>query len=536
MVKDDHGHSVRVFPVRGPAFRLAALAVAVICLATATGFLMAPWMQPAEQQAGQSAAAAPEAPSGPGALLFRGWPKPDVALVLSGQEHGYLQPCGCSEPQKGGLARRFNLIRSLKERGWPVVAGDLGDVAQRSGPQALLKYVVSMKALNLMGYTAVGVGENEMAMPLFQALGEYALNNPSPRVVAANLIDKENKFPQMVASWEVRGGGDGVPAVGFVGVVAPSVAQTAQQDPDVRFDAPEKALPGVLQQMAGRKPDLLVLLFQGTVEEARACARQVPNFHVLLCLSKDEEPSARTERVGNTMIVSVGHKGRYVGVVGANRTGNPTQPFELRYELVALDPEYETAKGKDADNPIHALLQGYAEEVKNGNYLAKYIRNGKHEVQVAYPEATYVGSEKCKKCHEHAYEVWKNSPHPHAYETLCTKATRPNLRQYDGECVVCHVTGFGFSSGFQSEKETPKLVGVGCESCHGPSGLHAKDPNNPAFRAAINPWKANAKDPKDVVTRIDASCQKCHDADNDVHFKFEDYWEKKKIAHYTPKE
>jgi hypothetical protein len=529
MVKDDHGHGMR-----GPAFRLAALAVAVICVATATGFLMVPWMQQTEP-AGDTAAA-PTAASGPGALLYRGWPKPDVALVLSGQEHGYLQPCGCSEPQKGGLARRFNLIRSLKDRGWPVVAGDLGDVAQRSGPQALLKYVVSMKALNLMGYTAVGVGENEMAMPLFQALGEYALNNPTPRVVAANLVDKENKFPQMVASWEVRGGTGGEPTVGFVGVVAPSVAQTAQQDPDVRFDAPEKALPGVLQQLAARKPDLLVLLFQGTVEEARACVQKVPQFHVVLCLCKDEEPSARTERFGNTMILAVGHKGRYVGVVGANRTGNPEQPFDLRYELVALDPEYETPKGKDAENPIHALLQHYAEEVKNGNYLAKYIRNGKHEVQVAFPEATYVGSEKCKKCHEHAYEVWHSSPHPHAYETLSTKPVRPSLRQYDGECVVCHVTGFGFSTGFASEKDTPKLEGVGCESCHGPSGLHAKDPEKKEYRAAINPWKANAKDAKDVITRIDASCQKCHDADNDVHFKFEDYWEKKKIAHYTPKD
>ena len=31
-----------------------------------------------------------------------------VALLLSGESHGYLQPCGCSEPQKGGLARRYN--------------------------------------------------------------------------------------------------------------------------------------------------------------------------------------------------------------------------------------------------------------------------------------------------------------------------------------------------------------------------------------------------------------------------------------------
>src|SRR5262245_30249499 len=37
--------------------------------------------------------------------LFEGWPKPAVALVLTGQQLGYIEPCGCSglENQKGGL-------------------------------------------------------------------------------------------------------------------------------------------------------------------------------------------------------------------------------------------------------------------------------------------------------------------------------------------------------------------------------------------------------------------------------------------------
>src|SRR5437764_939868 len=47
--------------------------------------------------------------------LFVGWAKPDVALLLSGESLGYLQPCGCSEPQKGGLARRYAFLQSLKK-------------------------------------------------------------------------------------------------------------------------------------------------------------------------------------------------------------------------------------------------------------------------------------------------------------------------------------------------------------------------------------------------------------------------------------
>src|SRR5262249_3695499 len=122
--------------------------------------------------------------------LFKGWAKPDLALMLSGEQHGYYQPCGCSRPQKGGLVRRYNFLQSLKARDWPVVSVDLGDVAQSSGfqAQALLKYKTSMQALDLMKYVAVGVGPNEIAMPLTTALGEYSLNNPAPSVLAANLF------------------------------------------------------------------------------------------------------------------------------------------------------------------------------------------------------------------------------------------------------------------------------------------------------------------------------------------------------------
>ena len=37
---------------------------------------------------------------------FRKWAKPQVALIVSGQMHGYIDPCGCSSPQNGGLTRK----------------------------------------------------------------------------------------------------------------------------------------------------------------------------------------------------------------------------------------------------------------------------------------------------------------------------------------------------------------------------------------------------------------------------------------------
>src|SRR5262249_2828385 len=159
-----------------------------------------------------------------------------------------------------------------------------------------------------------------------------------------------------------------------------------------------------------------------------------PEFQAVLCTTRESEPPAKPERIGDTMVVSVGHKGRYVGLVGIYRTGKPDKPFDLYYELTTLGEEYETPKGQEKNNPIMALMEDYAKEVKNSNFLAKYPER-KHVVQVAFPKAEYVGSHKCKECHKEAYKAWMATPHHHAYEEL-EKATRPSLRQYDGECVL----------------------------------------------------------------------------------------------------
>src|SRR5438132_9526851 len=257
MVKDDQSRQVAK---THPSLLMAILVLAVVL--SASGFIAARWLvQPAQERIARAEPADPSAGQ-PSSDLFRNWPKPDVAVVLSGQQYGYLQPCGCSEPQKGGLARRFNLIQTLRKRGWQVVAGDLGDLAQISGPQTLLKYKYSMQAHQMLNYAGVVIGANEMALPLFTALGEYALNEPSPRVLGANLKDKDNKFPQMVGSSIVSAGQESAPKVGFVGIVGPSVAKLSQ-DPDARFDAEEKVLPGALQELQKQSAELRVLLYQG---------------------------------------------------------------------------------------------------------------------------------------------------------------------------------------------------------------------------------------------------------------------------------
>jgi hypothetical protein len=521
--------------MRGRAFLWAAGTLACFSF-SAMGFLMLRGAQAPESVSDSQEQKAAPTPVGP--RLFHTWPtdrQPDVVLLFSGEVHGYLQPCGCSEPQYGGLERRFNFMRDLtRERGWPIVSVDLGDVAQRASPQALLKYRYTLEAMKRMRYTAVGVGQNEMALPLLDALGEFALNNPSPRVIAANLADKKDSFAGAVESYEIAGS-PGIPRVGVVAAVGPSVARGVN-DPMVKFNDVKKTLTELLPQVQKKQCDILVLLYQGSVEQAKQCAQAFPEFHVIQCLTREEEPPAQPERVGNTMIVEVGHKGRHIGLVGAYRGAQAGAPFELHYQLVQLGPEYKTPQGKEAENPILALLENYGKEVRNRNYLAHYPKAA-HPIQQQFKDAKYVGSEKCKKCHEESYKVWKASPHSRAYATL-QDAKRPSLRQYDGECVVCHVTGFEYVSGFTSEKQTPHLIDNGCENCHGPGSLHVKNNYDEKLNALMNPYKTqpneSAEQKRTRLNHLDASCQKCHDIDNDVHWKL-DKWIEGHIVHKEPK-
>src|SRR5262245_37326036 len=88
-----------------------------------TSLLTACWRRgpedgPPEASGGGSA---PPASDPPAPRLFRDWPtdrKPDIALILSGQQHSYLKFCGCSSPQLGGFERRYNFMAQLRGRGW----------------------------------------------------------------------------------------------------------------------------------------------------------------------------------------------------------------------------------------------------------------------------------------------------------------------------------------------------------------------------------------------------------------------------------
>lgn len=576
-------------PRAGWAVRAVAGLFVAVCLIVATGFIWSTYGRdggvpsPGAAEPNDQPKVQPTAGVTP---LFGAWPKeqkPEQVLVLSGQTYGYLSPCGCSRPQKGGLERRYNLMQSLRGKGWHVVGLDLGDAAAPKGvhKQNLLKYRTTMKALAEMGYAGVGLGEYDFAGQLFELLAEYTLNNPGkpPVVLAGNLIgaqrDGEGKVVKVFTREEYFPGGEksrpmveavevvatpGQPAIGVVGVVGPEVlAKVEKIDGQFAFLENAEFLPKALAALDAHpaKPELRVLLYGGKLDKAKALAGRFPQFQVILCQSDDAEPPQfpTTVNGGKTLIVQVGHKGQYVGVLGVFKGDGG---YDLKYQMVPLGEEYLTPDDPLAvkNHKVLQLLEEYALEVKNQNYLAKFReRPLQHPSQVQFPDAklSYVGSEACKACHPHESKQYETTKHSHAYDALVKYAKRPSNRQFDGECVVCHTVGFEYVGGYENAEKTPHLKHVGCENCHGPGSGHVARPDDKQFLAMMSPWKTKPDDklpglevmkrmaattPIDrgtvklegnqtqVVNAVSSLCMKCHDTENDPKFDFYEYMPK----------
>lgn len=466
--------------------------------------------------------------------------KPAAFLVLSGQMYGYMQPCGCSRPQIGGLERRYELVRELCARGVPVSAADLGDLAPHAqGDQARNKYEFSVRMLSKMPYGALGIGMTELNASLEETLGR-AQNYQPPFVLLANLEDKEGRFPQMFQAWTVHEAQflDGKKAagqpvrIGYIGLAGTALIDHAKKtDPALQFTPPGPALKKALAEVREQNPDLIVLLFQGTEEEAAKLANDFPEVQVIVSRADADIAPSLPKMVGpgqKAMLVNLGHKGKSVGIVCLTRSEGGAG-LALKYQLADLVEPYELPD--DKTNPARELMREYVKAVYQNKYLTKVpLTDHPLRAQPGMAEAKFVGSAACKGCHPKAFEVWSGSRHSHAYESL-EKLGRPFAelklpgrepikigRQYDPDCASCHVTGFGYNDGWTDEMRTPHLKGNHCENCHGPASLHVAHPGQAKY------WEPLRM--KVVLRHTEMKCRKCHDADNDPHFDIEKYWPK----------
>jgi hypothetical protein len=484
--------------------------VSLLC-ACLIAILGATFVLPLDSQSDESAPARAE---------FAGWPKPDVVLMITGQQHGYIEPCGCTglDNQKGGLARRDALLQQLTaERGWNVVPLDAGNQVRRIGRQAEQKYQSTINALRIMGYRAIGLGPDDLRLSVGELV--YPIVAVTDDQGQSDLFVSANANPLgFVRPFRiVESGGM---KIGVTTVVGAAELKRVTQD-EITTEAPEEGLRKAVMGIQAAGVDFCVVMALTDQDEAAAMAKQVPGIDLIVAADGVGEPKFQVTPVPgtSTQMIQTGAKGMYVGVVGLYRGQAP----RMRYQRVPLDGRFTDSRR------ILENMKEYQSVLKELGLANLGLKPVKHVA------GKFAGSESCGDCHTQAYEKWLETPHAHATTSIAEPTERSEIpRHYDPECLSCHVTGwnpqayFPYETGYLDLEQSAHLHGNGCENCHGPGLAHVQAESGDGDFTDVQKLKLREQ-MRLPLEKAEAKCLECHDLDNspDFHHEgaFEKYWE-----------
>ncbi|MCL2005857.1 MAG: hypothetical protein FWG73_06795 [Planctomycetaceae bacterium] len=456
-------------------------------------------------------------PRTPHPALFDDWEQPKLLLFFTGFLDGYIEPCGCAGPDqmKGGLSRRHSCLQQLQQKGWDILPIDAGNLNKGFGLQEELKFnFVIDEAYRLMQYQAAGIGNRELLFPT-DTLFLYTVDVPGnpKRYTSANVSLLEFS-PEIVAPYRIleKAG----LKIGIMSVLGDSLLRNISNDEIVSANAVAK-IQEVLPKLESERCDRKVLIIHASAHETTQLLNQFAGqFDFILPSNTPAEPPLQPRTVGNAMLIEVGEKGRYAIAVGL--FDDAERP--IRYERVPLDARFENSPA------ILELMKMYQDQLRESGLSGLGIRpipNARLQTQ-----GNYAGAQSCADCHETAHRVWRSTGHSRAWQSLRETAIPP--RNYDPECIACHVVGWNatellpYQGGFLSERETPRLVSVGCEACHGPGELHIR-----AESGSDRELQARLRSALRLPLEGQAArrhCITCHDGDNSPLFDFDAYWEK----------
>ncbi len=408
-------------------------------------------------------------------------------LVVSGQELGYLEPCGCAEGQIGGFPRRDSMLLQLASGDKNLLRIANGNLISRAGRQSELKAEIGFTALKEMEYAAFNVGPRDLLLGIEQL--KYFSDTSGIPFLSANLFQSDAHVfqPFVLHSVHLKDFQNQVAIVGIISQQFEIYAENASAD--LMLKVPEDVLRELIPQLSS-KCEFIVLLMHAGIDEAKALAKAFPKIDVIIVGNEQSDALREPISVEDTVLLNPGTKGKALGMLDI-RWGEGEKSAASHFELLTLSERIP-------DSPrMMDLLFMYQQMLAVENLTADV------EQEPLSTGGMYTGNASCKSCHAAEYASWKKTKHSHAYHTLVEKG-----HEKDPECLACHTVGFGFQTGFIGESQTPTLMDVGCETCHGVGGNHVKNPQ-PGYGR---------------VTK--ASCLTCHTQENSPAFDFSVYFPK----------
>lgn len=424
--------------------------------------------------------------------LFFGYPleAKEVVLLYTGNTQGFLEVCGCSDNQLGGVARRAALLRDLRHKYPQAIVADAGGLFAGDGALDQLRCAVHLDALRAMAYDVahIDVGAYRFGSDFLKTMRDTA------------------GVPFINANLQVAGSALGVPfrvieregvRVGFIGVGA-EVESADDHAMGMHGGAKITSEVEVFDAIASVKTavkkvgpvDALVVLSDLKPETEVALVNAVLDVDVVISVRREETIVKEQQ----ALLLGTQPQGKAVGIAVLDLVDGKIVDHRVLSAFVS-----ETI-GEDAR--VKSLVDGFYDRVAESPALQmvgtpRFVGYAL-EQKVIMGHNRYVGAETCATCHVKEHADWLETPHAHAFQRLLQQQ-----KHVQPDCVPCHTTGFGFETGFRIGRDHESLTNVQCEVCHGPGDLHVRRPEKSNIRRTPTP---------DL-------CQQCHDADQTPDFE-----------------
>ncbi|MBI2503913.1 MAG: hypothetical protein HYW07_11860 [Candidatus Latescibacteria bacterium] len=384
------------------------------------------------------------------ALSMPAWSQ-DAFILHTGDTRSFLEVCGCTDEQLGGIARRGTLIERQRAAGDPFLLVDAGGFVEGEEELDQLRVETYARAMAQLGYGALNLAGGD-----FHFGAEFIAR--LARQISLPFISTNLRQPLAgVAPYLVRPLGRW--QVGILGVGAPQADQ---------FVDPAAALAAPIAQLRGQV-DYLFLLSDLSAAENDTLAARFPELDLIVARQ------ALARREGRPALVGSAPQGTRLGrlKLQAGPAGDPILAGAEELPVSVALPEAAAMK---------ELVAAFQDTVARRSSL----RTAPPSPFAAYaleadPTHTYAGEAACRPCHAQEHAQWRTTLHAHAFDTL-----RQRNRHFFPQCVSCHTTGFGLPGGFALDQPHQALAGVQCEICHGPGQQHVLRPETANIRRSVD--------------------------------------------------
>lgn len=411
-----------------------------------------------------------------------------LTILFTGDIFGNVKSCGCSGSEDiGGIPRRATYIKQIRQETSDLLLLDTGDVVFGTDRYAEIRINYYAKAIPIMAYDAVGIGDTEAA---YMRLSDKSEPYGRVPMLSANIVDAATGKPIGSEPYIIKQTASGL-KVGIISIFGDNLMKPELISKlGLRILPSSEVLAKYIPEIRS-KADLVILLSHTGPDLGRRLAAEVPGIDVVICGHSAYAEKLYPEKIGNALFMQTMLDGRHVGKIVLD--------IDSDRKIASSTGEYVAMGSSFADDPDMTKLMD-----KFDKDMLDYFMDMR--AQSAQDDKPFVSASTCRKCHETEYSSWAATDHAKALETL-----KKTSQAADAECVNCHTTGFKVKGGYTSEAETPQFANVQCEVCHAPGAEHSRKP-------AKGYGKVN-----------ESTCRECHIRAKSPEFDFEVY--KKRIAH-----